>query len=358
MRIVVVPDERGHVARDAPADEIFQVLPQGRPGDVVLDVPLAVGHVLFMRAFRGPIDQPSPNTSRVTPWRISLCERPSCKSDTVAQESMLIKPGATARPRTSSFAQARAVPRSPTAAIRSPRSATSAIWGADRCHRKSFRDAESRHTVRQPMAVAPQALQPLRPRRAPPRMRWPACRNETSNKDQPTERIHMKPRNRPREITPVRDTITRQASPPRWRRRQETAKSQIGSGGPGSSTHGNPPADERRNQCSRRPCEHGARRRLAPMTLQFSWAGAWRSSLRGMGGAQCAKPSSLARLRTAGMAAGCCWFRLGELCRKGGCARAVPAHVLRGGCCRSGLPPLAGRKQKNLQNPCIDCRSS
>ena len=36
--------------------------------------------------------------SVVTPWRISLCERPSSISDSVDHESMLMKPGATASP--------------------------------------------------------------------------------------------------------------------------------------------------------------------------------------------------------------------------------------------------------------------
>ena len=53
----------------------------------------------FIASLSGPIDQPSPNTSSVTPWRMSLCERPSASSDSVAQLSMLMKPGATARPR-------------------------------------------------------------------------------------------------------------------------------------------------------------------------------------------------------------------------------------------------------------------
>jgi hypothetical protein len=34
--------------------------------------------------FIGPIDHPSPITSRVTPWRMSLCECPSSISDSVA----------------------------------------------------------------------------------------------------------------------------------------------------------------------------------------------------------------------------------------------------------------------------------
>ena len=33
----------------------------------------------FIRGLSGPIDTPSPNTSSVTPWRMSPCERPSCQ---------------------------------------------------------------------------------------------------------------------------------------------------------------------------------------------------------------------------------------------------------------------------------------
>ena len=57
----------------------------------------------------------------VTPWRISPCERPSAISDSVDQQSMLMKPGATARPAASiDGAAASAFERSPTAAMRSP----------------------------------------------------------------------------------------------------------------------------------------------------------------------------------------------------------------------------------------------
>ena len=80
----------------------------------------------FMSAVRGPIELPSPITSRVTPWRISLCERPSAMRESVDQESMFTKPGATARPAASSTVPARARRRSPTAAMRSPRIPTSA----------------------------------------------------------------------------------------------------------------------------------------------------------------------------------------------------------------------------------------
>ena len=53
------------------------------------------------RSFTGPGEAPSPKISRVTPWRMSPWERPSCSSETLAQLSMLMKPGATARPRAS-----------------------------------------------------------------------------------------------------------------------------------------------------------------------------------------------------------------------------------------------------------------
>ena len=61
------------------------------------------------RSFTGPIDSPSPMISVVTPWRISLCEWPSAISDSVDHESMLMKPGATARPCASITAFASAV---------------------------------------------------------------------------------------------------------------------------------------------------------------------------------------------------------------------------------------------------------
>ena len=80
----------------------------------------------FISLVSGPIDEPSPKISVVTPWRMSPCERPSTRSDSVAQESMLTKPGATARPVASTTAGASAADRSPTAAIRSPRMPTSA----------------------------------------------------------------------------------------------------------------------------------------------------------------------------------------------------------------------------------------
>ena len=55
----------------------------------------------FIASLSGPIDSPSPKTSSVTPWRMSLCDRPSSISDSLAQHIMLMKPGATARPVTS-----------------------------------------------------------------------------------------------------------------------------------------------------------------------------------------------------------------------------------------------------------------
>src|SRR6187549_780271 len=80
----------------------------------------------FISAVRGPIESPSPKISVVTPWRMSPWERPSAMSDSVAHESMLMKPGATARPRASTVARAFARARSPTAAMRSLRMPTSA----------------------------------------------------------------------------------------------------------------------------------------------------------------------------------------------------------------------------------------
>ena len=76
----------------------------------------------------GPIEVPSPITSRVTPWRIPLSERPSSMSDSVAQLSMLMKPGATARPVASTSMRPR--PSTvPTATMESPTMATSPVRG-------------------------------------------------------------------------------------------------------------------------------------------------------------------------------------------------------------------------------------
>ena len=80
----------------------------------------------FISSVSGPIESPSPKTSRVTPCRISPCDRPSTMSDSVDHESMLMKPGATARPAASSTVGADARRRSPMAATRSPRMPTSA----------------------------------------------------------------------------------------------------------------------------------------------------------------------------------------------------------------------------------------
>jgi hypothetical protein len=53
----------------------------------------------FNESLTGPIDQPSPRISSVTPWRMSDWERPSWMSEALAQHIMLMKPGATANPR-------------------------------------------------------------------------------------------------------------------------------------------------------------------------------------------------------------------------------------------------------------------
>ncbi|MFN8005872.1 MAG: hypothetical protein U0V70_02345 [Terriglobia bacterium] len=44
------------------------------------------------------MNSPSPITSSVTPCLMSLCERPSTIRESLAQLSMLMKPGATASP--------------------------------------------------------------------------------------------------------------------------------------------------------------------------------------------------------------------------------------------------------------------
>ena len=117
--------ERGDVRRDAALLQLPQVLRQRGPGDLVLDVAHLLDQASFMRSLSGPIELPSPKISSVTPWRMSLCERPSTSSDSVAHESMLMKPGATARFVASIVTRALAVPRLPMLAIRSPLIATS-----------------------------------------------------------------------------------------------------------------------------------------------------------------------------------------------------------------------------------------
>jgi hypothetical protein len=67
----------------------------------------------FIWSLSGPIDQPSPITSRVTPCLKSLWPMPSTSSDSVAQLSMLTKPGATARPFASTILAALAVRAGP-----------------------------------------------------------------------------------------------------------------------------------------------------------------------------------------------------------------------------------------------------
>ena len=84
-----------------------------------------------MASFAGPIELPSPKTSSVTPWRMSPRERPSTIRDSVAQLSMLTKPGDTAIPAASSTCAASAPERSPRAATRSPRMPMSATTGGE-----------------------------------------------------------------------------------------------------------------------------------------------------------------------------------------------------------------------------------
>ena len=60
-------DERRDVRRDPALLERVELLGQGRPVDVVLDVALRSRSRFFIASLTGPIDQPSPNTSSVTP---------------------------------------------------------------------------------------------------------------------------------------------------------------------------------------------------------------------------------------------------------------------------------------------------
>ena len=83
---------------DAAGHEVIEILAERRPGDVELDVALPlVSDPSSSASLSGPIE-PSPKTSSVTPWRITPCDRPSSISDVSEWLSMLMKPGATARP--------------------------------------------------------------------------------------------------------------------------------------------------------------------------------------------------------------------------------------------------------------------
>ena len=92
--------------------------------------PCASATFFFITAFSGPGDSPSPKISSVTPCRMSLCERPSAINDSVAQLSMLMNPGATARPVASISARPRALSNLPMAVMLSPSIARSATTGA------------------------------------------------------------------------------------------------------------------------------------------------------------------------------------------------------------------------------------
>ncbi len=69
------------------------------------------------------MDSPSPKISSVTPWRISLCDRPSANRPH-SLDIMLMNPGAITSPRTSRSIFPRAPETSPTFAIVSPLIAT------------------------------------------------------------------------------------------------------------------------------------------------------------------------------------------------------------------------------------------
>src|ERR1041384_4456172 len=73
----------------------------------------------FISGLSGPIEN-SPNIWVVTPCLSSLMERPSTIRDASEWDSMLMKPGATARPLASMIVVAVAALRSPIAAMRSP----------------------------------------------------------------------------------------------------------------------------------------------------------------------------------------------------------------------------------------------
>ena len=114
MRTVVAPTNDATFVETPFFSRNVEVLAERRPGDVVLDVALKLGRSASSSTFSGPMDSPSPITSSVTPCRMSLCDRPSWINDSVAQLNMLMKPGATARPRASISSAALARLKSPT----------------------------------------------------------------------------------------------------------------------------------------------------------------------------------------------------------------------------------------------------
>ena len=79
-----------------------------------------------MTSLSGAIEPPSPVISVVIPWVILLAARGSTRTLYSDWPSMSMKPGATTRPVASMRRLARAPERSPTAAIRSPITPTSA----------------------------------------------------------------------------------------------------------------------------------------------------------------------------------------------------------------------------------------
>ena len=83
-----------------------------------------------MPSVSGPIEEPSPKTSSVTPCRMSLCPRPSAMREGIAQLSMFTNPGATASPRASISWSPWPSYAGITAAIVSPSIATSAAYGS------------------------------------------------------------------------------------------------------------------------------------------------------------------------------------------------------------------------------------
>ena len=92
------PDKRSDITRDARCSRYRKYSASVAHLISYLMSPWSRRIRSLMRSLSGPIENPSPMIWVVTPWRISLCERPSSMSDSVDQESMLMKPGATAIP--------------------------------------------------------------------------------------------------------------------------------------------------------------------------------------------------------------------------------------------------------------------
>ena len=131
MRTVAAPTKLATLGETPRRSRILEIFAEARPGDRIADVVLALRRSSrFISALSGPIDQPSPITSSVTPWRMSLWPRPSSIRDLGRPAQHVDEAGRDGEAAGVDLAGGR-VPatRPPTATIRSPRIATSPMIG-------------------------------------------------------------------------------------------------------------------------------------------------------------------------------------------------------------------------------------